>query len=85
MEVFMYNSCCLDVYYVQSRGVIGAQASVANVIKSWDGSLYIETNVQVLAGPRRTIRWTNAGQISIGGETLNGGLNWHEVRLLANA
>lgn len=65
----MRNSI-IDVYYVPTD-IVGFHPSEASVVRSWDGSLYIETNVKVLAGANRQINWTQDGTIFINGEMIN--------------
>jgi hypothetical protein len=66
------NERILDVYYVAGNGEVGP--SIANIIRGWDGLVYIETNVKPLAGEGRLIQWSDDGIIRIEGEMINGGL-----------
>ena len=67
------NNSIIDVYYVPT-GYVGFCPSIANVIRSWDDSLYIETNVKELAGAGRQVHWTAEGTIFIDRQMINGGL-----------
>jgi len=71
----------IDVYYIPSN-IVGIHPSVASVIRSWDGSLYIECNVKELAGANRQINWTQDGIIFINGDMINGGLSSLEKFIL---
>jgi hypothetical protein len=77
------NNSVIDVYYVGSP-IVGFYPSIVNVIRSWDDSLYIETNVQELAGERRRVDWTPDGIIYIDRQMISGGLSTLE-RFMLNA
>ena len=72
------NNSIIDVYYVPS-GWVGFGPSIADVIRSWDDTLYIETNVKELAGKGRRVDWTPDGLIYINRQMINGGLTDLEV------
>jgi len=75
------NTSIVDVYYVSSN-VVGFHPSVASIIRSWDGSLYIECNVKELAGANRQIHWTADGTLYINRQMINGGLLLMEKMML---
>ena len=70
----------IDVYYVPCD-IQGFHPSTAHVFRSWDGSLYIETNVKALAGARRRVQVLDS-IIFISGIMINGGLSWYEKNML---
>lgn len=80
----MANRCVADVFYVDT-GDKGPHASIVNVTKACDGSLYIEINARDLAGQKRTVDWTMSGHIKIDNVIINGGLTHDQVQLLAAA
>ena len=72
----------LDVYYVPDNLPPGTlTCSVSKVCKSWDESLYIETNVKGLAGHSRRITLLSDGTMFISGGVINGGLMPNQVSL----
>ena len=75
------RTLALDVHYVPSTWS-GFGPSIANVIQSWDDSLYIETNVRELAGRVRWVCWGQDGFMTISGELINGGLTPMEKFIL---
>ena len=61
----------MDVYFVSSNCET-ATAAIVDIYRSWDDSLYAETNVRDLAGPNRVVVGKNLNSVAtIDGNPLN--------------
>ena len=72
------NASIIDVYYVPYGKPGAFCGTAANIIRSWDGSVYIECNVPQVAGELRLVQWSDDGILWIEGHMLNGGLSMHD-------
>jgi len=62
----------IDIYYVEQKGLNGmATCSTLDFIKSWDGSIYCETNMIPWAGQNRRIELKNQ-TLFVGTEMVQG-------------
>jgi len=60
----------MDVYYA-GCDIVGFTASIINIVKSWDGSIYAETNCVEVAGPNKNVV-KHRYHVSVNGNFMNG-------------
>jgi len=69
-----------DIYFVNfCPGKV--TAPIANLVESWDGSVYVETNILEACGPNRSVKMTNDGFLVVGGCYRSCGGNWTDRQL----
>jgi len=69
----------LDIYQVKSE-IEGHCASSLSIVRSWDGSLYGETNAPIHG--RKTVEVHKDGVVFVEGHMINGGLDIWETSLV---
>jgi hypothetical protein len=72
-----------DIYFVNfCPGQL--TVPIANLVESWDGSLYVETNILEACGPNRSVRMTSDGFLIVGGCYRSCGAEPFHARALFN-